>query len=109
MTDIEKRLKALEKHAQIENQKWQAAQSHFKAFSLIFDAIGAPICAANPSILPSIIENLKAYLKRSRIQNEHAVLIGQLRQTLEFFEERMAKIEKSGSKSATSAAPQRKK
>jgi hypothetical protein len=109
MTDIETRLKALEKHAQMDDQKWQAEQSYVKALSFIFDSIGEPLCAANPSILPLIIENLKSYLKRSRIRSESPAVIGQLRQTLEFFEKQAAKIEKSRLPSASSGVPRRKK
>lgn len=85
MTDIMKRVAALE---QRENEHWEALRAHLKSFSLIVDCIGAPICAANPDLLPVIIKNLKGYEKEARLQNHHSVLLWQLGSTRKFFEER---------------------
>jgi len=109
MTSIEKRLKALEKQMRLENEHWHAIQSRLKALSLIIDCIGAPICAANPSLLSVIIKNIKGYEKEARIQNQHADLLWQLRQAREFFELRITNLKKGGSKPLSGGEPQKRK
>jgi len=109
MTDIEKRLKALEKRARIDNERWQIVDAQLKAFSLIIDAIGAPICAATPSILPTIILNLQNYEKAARVQNKHDATIQRLRHARKFFETRAAKVGKGDPPTGGADMPHQKK
>jgi hypothetical protein len=86
VTDIEKRLKALEKRARIDDDRWQMLDAQMTAFDLIFKAIGVPIGSANPATLHAIIMNLRTFEDVARMQNEHSVTIRHLRKTRLFFE-----------------------
>jgi hypothetical protein len=97
MPDIERRLRALEKRVVTETEWLQALKAHIKALSLVIDCIGAPLCAANPAIVSVIVRNLKSYEKRARVQNEHDIVLWQLRETREFFEGRLPKEANSAS------------
>jgi hypothetical protein len=108
MTNIEKRLASLEKRATAYDELWHAVNGQNKALGLIFTAIGVPICAANPSLLPKIIANLLTYEETARMANEHAATILQFRGTRESFE-RITKAGKSGSRSANDDGPHRGK
>jgi hypothetical protein len=98
MTDTEKRLKILERQMRLENERWHSTQSRLKALSMIIDSISAPVCAANPLLLPVIVKNIKAYEKEARVLNQHADLLWQLRQARKFFEARLANLDKGGLK-----------
>jgi hypothetical protein len=86
MPDIEQRLKALEKHARANHERWQMLDEHVKALALIRQAIAAPICAATPKILQTIIGNLKVCEKEARAVNAHAKMIVEFRAARKFFE-----------------------
>jgi hypothetical protein len=58
MPDVEQRLKALEKRARTDRERWQMLDAQTKAFALIFQAIGAPICTANASAWPRTMGRL---------------------------------------------------
>jgi hypothetical protein len=109
MADIEKRLKALEKRARVDDERWQKLDGHMKGFSLIIDAIGAPICEATPSVLPAIIANLQNFENHARVQNKHDATIRQLRHARVFFEARVVKGGKGVPPSATGDIPRQKK
>jgi len=109
MPSIEQRLRTLEKRAQIENERFEATKAHLKALSTILDCIGAPICAANPPILPVIIKNLKECEKEMRKLNQHEILLWQLRRARGFFEKRKAKAEKAAPGSANDSESRRKR
>lgn len=94
MTDLEKRLKALEKAAVRNEEHMQHLEGQAMALSLIFNAIGAPLCTKLPAILPAIISNLRNYEKAERAQNGHASAIEQLQRTRIFFEAHLKKIER---------------
>jgi len=88
MSDIESRLKVLEERARNDDERWQMQDDLTKAYRLILTAIGAPICAANRSLFPIIIKNLKGYEDEARLQNRHATMIQELLYAREFFESR---------------------
>jgi hypothetical protein len=79
MADLEKRLKALEKRAQKDDDRWQMLDAQSKALPMILRAICAPICAADPGLLRAIIANLRTFEESSRLLNEHSILIGEFR------------------------------
>jgi hypothetical protein len=91
MSDIEKRLKALEKRIPLYEERWHATKAHVKALSMAIDCIGEPICQVNPRLISMIIKNLKTFEKEAKLQNGHSVLIWQLRETRKFFEARVPK------------------
>ena len=68
MSDVEKRLKVLEKRARADDERWRMLDEQTKAFDLIRAAIFAPICAATPIILPTIIQNLRSAEKEARAE-----------------------------------------
>ena len=107
MANIEKRLKALEKRAQTNDEVWQTLDGHIKAFSLIIDAIGAPICATIPSIGNTIITNLRNFENAGKNNND--VTIRQLRRAREFFEAQIKKSGKGNPLPATDVAPPRRR
>ena len=107
LANIERRLKALEKRAQTNDEVWQTLDGHIKAFSLIIDAIGAPICATIPSIGKTIITNLRNFENAGR--NNHDVTIRQLRHAREFFEAQIKKGGKGNPLSAADVAPRRRR
>jgi hypothetical protein len=100
VTDIEKRLKTLEKRAQIDDQRWQMLDAQMTAFDLIFKAIGRSIGAANQATLQATIMNLRTYEDVARMQNEHSVMIRHLRETRLFFES-LVKGNTSGGRTLT--------
>lgn len=87
MPDIEQRLKALEKRTRADDERWRMLDEHTKAVALIRRAISAPICATMPSILPTIIENLRTAEKEARALNAHAKMIVEIRSARKVFEE----------------------
>jgi hypothetical protein len=109
MPDIEKRLKALEKRARIDTERWHALSGEIKAICAIISAIGAPICAGKPIRTKAIIQNLKLYERIAREQNEHAQMIVRLRHEREFFESRIKRGEIGGSTSGKTSSPHSKK
>ncbi len=109
MTDIEKRLKALEKRARADTERWNALFGDTKALSLIADAIGAAICANNKPLLRTVIKNLQSFENAARIQNEHGLTIDRLRHARQFYEARLKKADEGGSTSSTNSAPPRKR
>jgi hypothetical protein len=109
MSDIEKRLEALEKRGRVDDERWQIIDAQTKAFSLILHAIGAPICATQPKILPLIIKNLRTFENSARLTNEHAKVIEEFRFAREFFESRQKLPALDDSTSAKKAAPPGKK
>jgi hypothetical protein len=107
LAKIEKRLKALEKRAQTNDEVWQTLDGHIKAFSLVIDAIGAPICATIPSIGKTIITNLRNFENAGKNNND--VTIRQLRHAREFFEAQIKKSGKGNPLPASDVAPRRRR
>jgi len=89
MPTIEQRLKALEKRARTDDERWQMLDAQTKAIRCIFHCIGAPIIADHPELGRKIIKNLRTYEKAARTQNEHSVAIREYRKMREFFSERI--------------------
>ena len=109
MADIETRLQALEKRARIEDERWQALFARIGAISSIFTAIGAPICAGNPTRLRAISANLRTYEDAARMQNEHTEAIRQFRHTRKFFELRAKKSGRGDFPPTKNGTPHQKK
>jgi hypothetical protein len=110
MADIEKRLKALEKRTRIDDERWQMLDAEIKALFLIFQAIGVPLCAADPTMSGAIIANLSTFESVARMQNEHARTIRKLRKLREFLVSQMEEIGKGDHPSSSNNdKPDRKK
>ncbi len=109
MADIEARLKALEKRARADTERWHAMSGEFKAFSSIISAIVAPMCVGKPDRLRTIIKNLKNAEDVARSQNEHALMIQRLRHERRFLEARLKKYYGNGSSPKDGDAPRRRK
>jgi hypothetical protein len=91
MLTVEYRLKALEKRTRIDDERWQTLAAQQTAFTMIFEAIGAPVCAASPVVFKTIIKNLKTFEVTARMTNEHAKTIEEFRHLREFFERQIKK------------------
>jgi hypothetical protein len=109
VTNIETRLKVLEKRARTDDERWQMLEGQMKGISLVFDSIGAPLAAINPSILQIIIQNLQSYENTARQMNAHAATISQLHSARKFFEGRRSKIVGGGSIPPDGSRPPRKR
>jgi hypothetical protein len=107
MLDIEQRVKALEKRARIDAERWQAVFGDTKALSLIIDAIGAAISASNRPLLRTIIKSLETCEDAARIQNEHGLTIERIRMSRKFFESRLRKADEGDSTPPVGGAPRR--
>jgi hypothetical protein len=94
LTDIESRLKELENRARLDDERWQMMDGKITALSLIFHAIGKPICALNPALLPLIINNLRIYEESARKRNNHEASIAHFRFCRETFEAFAESLEK---------------
>ena len=90
--EIEKRLAALEKRARTDDIRWQMLDADLKAFRIIIECIGRPVCAANPALTPIIIKNLKAFEDDARLLNLHSSTVSRLRGRREYFEQVSEKI-----------------
>lgn len=93
MSDIEQRLKSLEKRSRIEAERSQALQGDIKGVVLVVDSISAAIAADNKPLLRTIIKNLKTFEDVSRVQNEHDLTMKRLRAARKFFEGRLKSAE----------------
>lgn len=109
MPDIEQRLKALEKRARADTERWQAVFGDTKALSIIIDAIGAAICADNKPLLRTVIKNLQSFENAARIQNEHGLTIERIRDAWKFYESRLKNAGASGSTAQDDGKPHRKR
>ena len=116
MPDIEQRLKALEKRARLDHERWQMLDQHMTALALIREAIIRPICAelvaserrngVKPRVLQIIIANLKTFEKNARALNAHSKMIVELRTARKLFE---AMANKGGTASPTANGGPRRK
>jgi len=86
VSDIEKRLKALERRAQQGEENLRILNARIKAQSMIFTAIGLPICASIPSLSAQIIENLRNCEEVARSMNGRTALIREFREVRESLE-----------------------
>lgn len=86
MADIEQRLKALEKRAIADDERWRMLDAHTKATEMIRQAIVAPICVQAPALIPVIIKSLRALEDEARRLNAHAKTIVEVRAARQFFE-----------------------
>jgi hypothetical protein len=92
--EIAKRLDALEKRTQLDDERWQALDAEIKALFLVFQCIVVPVCASDPSMSRAIIANLLTFEDGARLQNEHERTIRKLRKLREFLVSQMAEIGK---------------
>ena len=104
MSDLDDRIKRLEKRAQIDDERWQTLAGQQTAFALIFEAIAAPLCSISPQIANALLSNLKLYESLSRKRNDHSKTIQEFRQMREFVEHQMKKAGLLGGDSPTKAA-----
>jgi hypothetical protein len=79
-------LKALEKRARADDERWRMLDAQTKAIDMIRQSIAAPICAHAPVLLPVIIKNLREFENEARRLNAHAKTIVELRDARQFFE-----------------------
>jgi hypothetical protein len=107
--DIESRLNELESRANLEDERWQLLDGKITALSLIFHAIGKPICAVNPSLLPLIINNLRMYEESARRRNDHEATIAHFRFCREIFEAFAETLEKEAPPPEGGEEPQKEK
>jgi hypothetical protein len=108
VTDIERRLKALEKRAALDYEAILKIDGRSRAYRLIFHAIGAPIVAAMPEILPAIIKKLDGYEREARWQNSHASTIAALRDAREIFQSLAKSIPPNSPSKPPAASPREK-
>jgi len=105
MNDVEKRLKALEKRARNDVERWGSIGGEIRAISGALACIARPICATNPKLMRTIVKNLKTYETVARMDNEHSQMIVRLRYIRQVFESQLKEIEGG----ADSGAPRPKK
>ncbi len=105
MADLETRLKALEKRARNDTERWNSVAGDIKGLVCIIDAMGAAIGADNKPLLRTIIVNLKTFEDGARLQNEHETTMKRVRYQREFFERRLKLAEDKSSES--NGAPKR--
>jgi hypothetical protein len=92
MSDIEQRLKALEKRARTDDERWRMLDAQTQATAIIRQSIARPICAAMPKLLPVIVRNLREFEDDSRRLNAHSKMIAEIRVARQFFERLAKKI-----------------
>jgi hypothetical protein len=115
VADTETRLKALEKRARADSERWRMLDADAKASRIIRNCIARAVCAANPAILPIIIKNLQSFEDASRTLNEHEKTIVEVRSAREWFEElektfeSLRKNKNDDPSLSKGAAPQRRK
>jgi hypothetical protein len=93
MSDIERRLKSLEKQALIDAERWKTLLGHIKGVTHVVDCLGATIAGDDQRILRAIIANLKTYEDSARSLNEHEATVKRLRDARKFFAERLKETE----------------
>ena len=84
--NITDRLNALENRVQQNEEKLLSLNARSKAHSMIFTAIGVPLCAVSPATAAQIITCLLSYEKEARAQNARASLIREFREVRESLE-----------------------
>jgi hypothetical protein len=89
MSDIERRLKTLEKQALIDAERRQTLLGHIKGVTHVVDCLGTAIAADNKPLLRAIIANLKTCEDAAQSLNEHEATVKRLRVAREFFAERL--------------------
>ena len=93
MSDIERRLKSLEKQALIDAERWQTLRGHIKGVTHVVECLGAAIAGDDKRILRAIIANLKTFEHSARSLNEHEATVKRLRVARKFFDERLKETE----------------
>jgi hypothetical protein len=86
MDPIEQRLRALEKRAQKDDERWHKLDADLKAIRLITESIGLPLCGLHPRMAAIIAKNLQIFETDAKVLNLNTSTISRLRTARKFFE-----------------------